>query len=258
MTETPPSKLNDYFRHWGKTLNLQKTTNHHYKLVSIFIIRLKKNLCELYLRWHSNLSTWVLKQTHLTTRKKEKTCSFNNRKRLDTRLVWWCRNLREAFERIVSHEPNRKRVRAFISPLWKEDRTAAAARPEDNDEPRGEWQQTNRARTVHTTTCRRPLESCAVNYVHKFRIYSGSHEWPAAQLGAVTPSSEWENIQTNGKHRLNRNTDAKCTASASSHTDRQARRLRRGLFQRRTRLVDKWDTSTTIKELRLFVYFLIK
>lgn len=46
--------------------------------------------------------------------------------------------------------------------------------------PRGEWQQTNRARTVHTTTCRRPLGSCAVNYVHKFRIYSGS-TWMAGR-----------------------------------------------------------------------------
>lgn len=121
---------------------------------------------------------------------------------------------------IWTHHQSRTKprgLRDFIAPFRKEDRTADGARPEDNDEPRGEWQQTNRARPVHATTCRRPSESCAVNDVHKFRIYSGSHEWPAAQLGAVTPSSEWANLQSKRQHRLNLHRDASAPRPPLTH-----------------------------------------
>lgn len=107
-----------------------------------------KNICATYIvcKLTQNSATWVLKKTYFTTWKT--TCRFNNRKRLDTRLVLWCRKLRIFVERIISHERSRGPKRAFISPPWKGNETAAA-RPEDDAEPRGKWQQTDSAHGAH-------------------------------------------------------------------------------------------------------------
>ena len=111
------------------------------------------------------------------------------KKRLDARLVLRCRNLRiflnassvtnQAEDVNASTPPPcGRKVELHLLPVLRRLMSPVAS---DNRQP---------ARTVHATACRRPLASCLVNDVHKFRIYSGTHEWPAAQLGAVIASGE--------------------------------------------------------------------
>lgn len=66
-------------------------------------------------------------------------------------------------------------------------------RDDDDDEPCGKWARAGSARSVHTRTCYRPPESCAVNYVHTWLILFG-YTWMASR-----PPRSRQTEQRNGK-----------------------------------------------------------